>query len=292
MLSGLLNLNKPRLLSSHDIVNRVRRLTGITRAGHAGTLDPLASGVLVLCLGQATRVSEYVAQGRKTYLATLRLGQQTASYDAESKVTTSLPWEHLQLQDLKLVLEPLRGEISQVPPMYSAVKHNGKSLYKLARRGITIERASRQVTIYRCEITRWAPPFVDLRITCSGGTYIRTLAHDIGQALGCGAYLADLVREASGDFTLEDSVSLQQLQDAGQEGWQRYLLPMQAGLQHLAGIKVNEEQEASLRLGKLTALPEQQTDFAYAVNSSGQLFAILRRRDENGLWQPDKVLNV
>ncbi len=293
MPSGLLNVNKPRLLSSHDIVNRMRRLTGIDHIGHAGTLDPLASGVLVICVEQATRIAEYVASGRKTYLATLRIGEETNSYDAESEVIASHPWDAVHRKDLESVLGTLRGEIDQIPPMYSAVKHHGKSLYKLARRGITIERKARRVSIYSCEITRWEPPLVDLRVVCSGGTYIRTLAHDIGAALGTGAYLAGLVRERSGSFALEDAVSLEQLQEAGSKGWQHYLLPMQVGLGHLPGISVDSAQEARICQGQMVDLPElASADLAYAVNGGGQLFAILRRREVTGLWQPDKVLHV
>jgi tRNA pseudouridine55 synthase len=170
MFSGLLNVAKPWGVSSHDVVNHIRRLTNERRVGHAGTLDPLARGVLVICLGQATRLSEYIAAGRKTYLATLRLGEETDTWDAEGRVTVTCPWQGVQRTDLEQALLPFSGTIRQVPPMFSALKHNGKSLYKLARKGIVIEREPREVTIDRVEIMSFIPPLVELRITCSGGT--------------------------------------------------------------------------------------------------------------------------
>jgi tRNA pseudouridine55 synthase len=292
MFSGLLNVAKPRGLTSHDVVAHIRRLTDERRVGHAGTLDPLARGVLIICLGQATRLSEYIATGRKTYLATLRLGEETDTWDAEGLVIATRPWQGVQRADLEQALLPFRGTIHQVPPMYSAVKHNGKALYKLARKGIVIEREAREVTIDRVDIVSWVPPSVELRITCSGGTYIRALAHDVGQVLQVGAYLADLVRERSGDLTVETAVPPDELEASSNEGWQRYLLPMQAGLGHLTGVSVDQEQEYEIRQGRLVALPAMApTPLLYATNQSGALFAILRPVT-SGMWQPHKVLDV
>lgn len=293
MPSGLLNINKPRLLTSHDVVNNIRKLTGIDRIGHAGTLDPLASGVLIICVEQATRIAEYLANDHKTYLATLRLGQETRTYDAESEVIAEHPWQGVTREALERTLSAFQGEIHQVPPMYSAVKHHGKPLYKFARRGITLEREARPVTIYAIEIVAWEPPSLVLRVVCSSGTYIRTLAHDIGGSLGCGAFLADLVRERSGDFSLEKAVTLEQLQQAGSSNWQRFLLPLRAGLGHLPGVRVDMGQEARIKLGQAVSLPSlPSAELAYALNSNEEVFAILRRRESDGLWQPDKVLHV
>ena len=292
MYSGLLNLAKPRGYSSHDVVNHLRRLTDERRIGHAGTLDPLARGVLVMCIGQATRLSEYIASGRKTYLATLRLGEETDTWDAEGRVISAHPWQGVQRADLEQALTAFKGAIQQVPPMFSAVKLNGKALYKLARKGIIIEREARDVTIDNIEVVSWEPPSVVLRIACSGGTYIRAIAHDVGQALQVGAYLADLVRERSGSLTIETAVPLEELEAAGSEGWQRYLLPMQAGLGHLPGVSVDVEQEFALHQGRLIALPAvAPTPLLYATNQSGDLFAILQPAAD-GMWQPHKVLDM
>jgi tRNA pseudouridine55 synthase len=292
MYSGLLNVAKPRGITSHDVVAHIRRLTDEQRVGHAGTLDPLARGVLVICLGQATRLSEYIATGRKTYLATLRLGEETDTCDAEGRVIATHPWQGVLRADLEQALLPFSGVIQQVPPMFSAVKHNGKSLYKLARKGIIIEREAREVTIDQIEIVAWEPPSAVLRITCSGGTYIRALAHDLGQALQVGAYLADLVRERSGDLTIETAVPLDELEAVGSEGWHPYLLPMQAGLSHLPGVSVDREQEFEIRMGRLVALPAiALTPLLYATNQNDALFAILQPTP-GGMWQPHKVLDV
>ncbi|MHB1355976.1 MAG: tRNA pseudouridine(55) synthase TruB [Anaerolineae bacterium] len=292
MYSGILNLAKPRGYSSHDVVNHLRRLTDERRIGHAGTLDPLARGVLVMCIGQATRLSEYIASGRKTYLATLRLGEETDTWDAEGRVIATHPWQGVQRATMEQALITFNGAIQQIPPMFSAVKHNGKALYKLARKGIVIEREPREVTIDSVEIVSWEPPSVVLRIACSGGTYIRAIAHDVGQALQVGAYLADLVRERSGSLTIETAVPLDELESAGNEGWQRYLLPMQAGLGHLSGVSVDLGQESAIRQGRLIALPTMApTSLLYATNQSGDLFAILQPA-ANGLWQPHKVLDI
>jgi tRNA pseudouridine55 synthase len=292
MYSGILNVDKPRGITSHDVVNHLRRLTNERRIGHAGTLDPLASGVLVMCLGQATRIAEYIASGRKTYLATLRLGEETDTWDAEGQVIATSPWDGVQRKDMEQALLSFIGVIQQVPPMFSAVKHNGKALYRLARKGITIDREAREVTIDRAEIVTWALPSVELRITCSGGTYVRALAHDMGVSIKTGAYLSNLVRERSGNLALEMAVPLDELEAAGSAGWQRYLLPMQAGLEHLSGVSVDQEQERDIRQGRLVALPTSaQTPLLFAVNQDGALFAILQPA-ANGMWQPHKVLDV
>jgi tRNA pseudouridine55 synthase len=292
MFSGILNVAKPRGMSSHAVVNHLRRLINERRIGHAGTLDPLASGVLVMCVGQATRLSEYIATGRKIYLATLRLGEETDSWDAEGRVTATHSWEGVQRADLEQALVSFTGTIQQIPPMFSAVKLNGKSLYKLARKGITIEREPREVTIDQIEVVSWDPPLTSLRIACSGGTYIRAIAHDLGQVLNVGAYLADLVRERSGSLTMDTAVPLDELETAGEDGWQRYLLPMQTGLGHLMGVEVDKEQEAALRQGRLISLPAiEPMALLYATNQNGTVFAILQPA-AGGMWQPHKVLDI
>jgi len=196
---GILNLDKPRGPTSHDVVARIRRLTGVRRVGHAGTLDPLATGVLLICIGRATRVSEYLMTGRKVYRARARLGVTTDTYDAEGQVVAEAEVEASRAQ-VEAALAQFRGQIAQVPPMYSAIKHQGTSLHRLARQGIEVEREPRPVEIFRLELTAWEPPECTLEMTCSRGTYVRSLVHDLGQTLGCGAYLTGLIRLASGDF--------------------------------------------------------------------------------------------
>ena len=206
MPDGILNLNKPRGPTSHDVIDRIRALTGIRRVGHAGTLDPLATGVLLVCIGRATRVAEYLMDSHKIYRARVRLGIATDTYDAEGQVIPSVdsvdPIE-ISRAEVETALVRFRGTIEQVPPMYSALKHKGEPLHKLARRGVEVKREPRQVEIPCLALTEWKPPECTLEMTCSPGTYVRALAHDLGQALGCGAHLTGLVRLASGGFRLK-----------------------------------------------------------------------------------------
>jgi tRNA pseudouridine55 synthase len=204
---GLLVINKPIGLTSHDVVNKVRWLSGIRRVGHAGTLDPLASGVLLLAVGRATRLIEYLVGRSKRYQAVVRLGQETDTYDREGEVVAERPVQVTDSQ-LEAALERFRGPIEQVPPMFSAVKQGGQPLYRLARRGQAVERPARAITIYELSLLDWRPPEIELLIHCSSGTYIRSLAHDLGQVLGCGGHLATLRRLAVGDFTLDQAVPL------------------------------------------------------------------------------------
>ena len=208
-MDGILNLNKPKGWTSHDVVAYVRRLTGIQRVGHAGTLDPMATGVLLVCLGRATRIVEYLMAGRKRYRTVLHLGISTDSHDADGQVTATVPVV-VTRADVEKALPNYRGSIKQIPPMVSAIKRDGQPLYKLARRGITVERASRPVEIYELKLTEWLPPTLTVELTCSPGTYVRALARDLGQELGCGAHVTALSRLASGEFTLCEAIGLDQ----------------------------------------------------------------------------------
>ncbi|MEA3338647.1 MAG: tRNA pseudouridine(55) synthase TruB [Chloroflexota bacterium] len=251
---GILNLHKSRGPTSHDVVAGVRRLTGVRRVGHAGTLDPLATGVLLVCIGRrATRVSEYLMAGRKVYRARVRLGVATETYDAEGQVVAESPVEANRAQ-VEAALAQFRGQIAQLPPMYSAIKREGTPLYRLARRGISVEREPRQVEIFRLELTGWEPPECTLEMTCSRGTYVRSLAHDLGQTLGCGAYLAGLVRLASGGFRLEEAVTLDEFaQAAAEERWPDMLHPLDAALTHFPALHLDASSARRLCQGQAVA---------------------------------------
>ncbi|MBQ1261322.1 MAG: tRNA pseudouridine(55) synthase TruB [Clostridia bacterium] len=216
-LSGVLTVNKPFGVTSHDVVNRIRRLYHTRRVGHTGTLDPMATGVLVILIGRAAKASEYLSADRKTYRARLRLGLATDSEDITGKVLSqaeSLP-DFSALEDL---LPRFRGKILQTPPMYSALKVNGQKLVDLARKGITVERRAREIEIFSLEAepTERADE-VSLTVTCSGGTYIRTLCADIGSALGCGGCMAALERTETGGFPIEGAHTLEELEDLSDE---------------------------------------------------------------------------
>ena len=213
-MNGILNINKATGMTSHDVVAKIRRLLKEKRVGHAGTLDPAASGVLPICVGQATRVAEYLSDSGKAYLATILFGTVTDTYDAEGTILRTSSTDGLTLQSVEDALEHFLGPQMQVPPRYSAIKLQGQPAYKRTRSGEDITLPPRPIVIYALQISSWNPPFVTLAIECGKGTYIRSLAYDLGEYLGCGASLHSLVRTRSGPFLLSESITLDQLTDA------------------------------------------------------------------------------
>jgi tRNA pseudouridine55 synthase len=227
MLDGVLLLDKPIGLSSNDALIRAKRLYLAKKAGHTGTLDPLASGLLPLCFGEATKFSQDLLEADKTYEATMRLGIRTTTGDAEGEAIDTRE-VRCDVAAVDAALARFRGEIVQVPPMYSALKRDGKPLYEYARAGQTVEREGRQVTIHALERIACALPDVSFRVTCSKGTYVRTLAEDIGEMLGCGAHLVALRRTGVGALTLEHAVTLDALSDAAEGERDAWLRPVDA----------------------------------------------------------------
>lgn len=289
---GLFNVNKPVGVTSHDVVQRIRKLTGVRRVGHTGTLDPLASGVLIVLVGRAaTRLARFLFELDKVYRATIRLGEITPTYDTESEVIESHPVD-VTRADIVAALSDFVGEIEQVPPMYSALKRDGMPLYALARQGKTVEREARQVTIYELALSDWTPPDLRVTVRCSTGTYIRSLAFDLGQALGCGAHLRTLVRTQVGHFELEKShtpVELERL--AAQNRLESALLPPRHVFADKSSVKLAAEQVVYVRHGRIITLDEAP-DLPYlpAYDPEGRLVAILTRK-EAGQWHPTLVLN-
>src|SRR5690625_4489183 len=226
---GILLLDKPLGLSSNQALGRARRALGIRKAGHAGTLDPMASGLLVLCFGQATKVAGYLLEADKRYEATVRLGVSTDSGDAEGAVLESRPVPDFSADEIEAVLDKFRGAIEQTPPMYSALKRKGKRLYELARQGKTVERKQRAVTIHALTLTDFSENELQLTVHCSKGTYVRSLAMDIGRALGCGAHLTALRRAASQPFELAAAVSLDGLEALAEDAARRLLIAPEIG---------------------------------------------------------------
>lgn len=287
-VSGILNIDKPAGWTSHDVVGKVRRLLGQKSVGHAGTLDPLATGVLLVCVGQATRVAEYLMAGRKVYRATVQLGLTTDTCDVEGAIIAAAPTPELTPDDLARALAAFVGEQAQIPPAFSAIKQAGVPAYRRARRGETVELAPRRVVIHQIELLTWQPPLLTLDVTCDSGTYIRSLARDLGAALGCGGTLAGLRRLRSGRFGVEDAVSLEALAaacQAGQPG--RYLHPIHAALDGLTPVTVDAGAAARLMHGQPIPGPSgAATDEAYAVTADGALIAILRRREDRAAAAP------
>jgi tRNA pseudouridine55 synthase len=289
-LSGILVIDKAKGMTSHDVVACVRKISAQRKAGHAGTLDPLATGVLLVCLGQATRVSEYLMNHDKTYLASIRLGVSTDTYDTEGQITGQCEAGHITRAQVERELGRMVGTLEQLPPMYSAVKHQGKPLYRLARRGVTIARKPRRVKIVRLEMVGWYPPDMQVEIKCSKGTYVRSLAHDLGQHLECGAHLAGLVRIASGPFDIQQANTLEQVERAFAQGTGgQLLLPLDAALEEFPAVTLDQVAERSISFGQRIRLShEPRTDMVRAYAADGRLVALLRGHGD-GLWQPHKV---
>ena len=210
-MDGILIVDKPVGMTSHDVVDRVRRITGVKKVGHGGTLDPLASGVLPILIGKATKMSDKVIGSEKEYLATIKFGENTDTDDAEGEVISKRDVPEKNNIEIEDILKKFQGTIEQVPPKYSAIKYKGRPLYKLARKGIEVEMPPRQVQISNISIISWSCPLLTLKINCSKGTYIRALARDIGEVIGCGGHVTELRRMACGDFKIEDAKKLNEI---------------------------------------------------------------------------------
>ena len=295
-MDGILNINKPLGRTSFSVVAMVRRLTGERRVGHAGTLDPAATGVLPVCLGQGTRITEFLMDATKAYRAEIELGVATDTCDATGSVIQRGDPSHVNQEQLESALASFYGLITQIPPMYSAVKHQGKPLYRLARAGITVERKTRQARIHDLKLIAWQPPLATIEVVCGKGTYIRSLAHDLGQALGCGAYVKSLIRLRCGLFDIRDAVSVEQLEEAVRNGyWQRFVYPIDTVLLHWTSIVVSAAEEENIRNGRPLVLedgeigksPSTERCRAYALD--GSFLGVLRFNAEKRQWQPDKV---
>ena len=291
--SGILNIDKPGGWTSHDVVGWTRRVLREKRVGHAGTLDPMATGVLLVCVGQATRVAEYLTAGQKIYRAEAQLGATTDTYDADGAVVATAPVPALTADDLCRAFAGFVGEIQQRPPAYSAIKKDGEAAYRKARRGEVVELPARLVTIDGIALLDWEPTAakLTLEVTCGPGTYIRSLTHDLGQALGCGAVLTGLTRIRSSQFAIEDAVGLDALAEAARSGdLSRYLHPIAAALHKLTRVPVDANQIARLMHGQFIPCPEPPSvEVGYAVDAGDVVVAILAHNAAQAAWRPDKV---
>lgn len=289
VVSGVLVIDKPVGLTSHDVVKVVRKGTGIRRAGHTGTLDPRASGVLVVLVGPAVRLSEYVSASDKKYQATIRLGSSTDTYDAEGELSDEMPVD-VSEDAFSDLLKGYEGEQEQVPPPYSAVKVQGKKAYELARKGEEVELEPRMINVYSLDLLEWAPPEVVVDVHCSSGTYVRSLAHDIGQKLEVGAHLIGLRRTKNGQFSLRDAISLRQLKDDFEAGtWAQHLIPAGEALGDWQTITVDSELLEKVRHGHRFENTQGWTGWARAITEQGDLVALVEADEEKGEWQPRKV---
>ena len=287
MTSGILLLDNPVGPTSHDAVARVRRAAGLRRVGHAGTLDPLADGLLVLGLGPAARFLEYLVGLDKTYETTVRLGQATTTYDAEGDVTAEHPVS-VSAAQLTAALDAFRGPIRQRVPSHSAVKRDGRPLYESARRGEMIDLPQRDVVIHALDLLAFDPPLVTLRVACSSGTYIRSLAHDLGAALGCGGHVAALRRTAVGVFSVDGAVPLDTLTP---ESVAAALLPPAAAVAHLPRLEVDESGATRLSLGqRLAAPPDALAGNVAAFGPDGRFLGVVEV--DGDVIRPRKMLSA
>ncbi|MCB0119006.1 MAG: tRNA pseudouridine(55) synthase TruB [Anaerolineales bacterium] len=295
-ISGALVIDKPVGMTSHDVVQAVRNGTGLRRAGHTGTLDPRASGVLVILVGPAVRLSEYVSASDKRYQAIIRLGGTTDTYDADGKFTPTTDPSNIMEADFEEALKTFVGEIEQTPPPYSAVKVQGRKAYEMARKGEEVELEPRIITVHHLEVLEWTPPEVVIDVHCSSGTYVRSLANDLGKKLGCGAYLVGLRRTKSGKFTLRDAVPLRKLQEAFTAGnWYQYLIPAAEALGDWPAVELNPDEVEAVRHGHRVKAKEADLVNAKVrgVSTQGELVALMEQMDnpDDGSkeWQPKKV---
>lgn len=294
MAIGFLNVYKDRGMTSHDVINRLRKISGIKQIGHGGTLDPMAEGVMAVAIGKATRLLQFLNDD-KTYLAEIKLGQTTDTDDIEGKTLSETPdVSHITRDEVERVLATFIGKQRQIPPIYSAIKKGGVKMYDLARKGEAPEEIeARPVEMYSIELLSFEPPFIRVRVACSKGTYIRSLARDVGRILGVGGCLSGLLREQSGPFNVSQSKKLEELKDGGKEKFDTFLLPLQEALD----IDILDcERDFAKRLANgqvlerdLSAQPTPPQKDLYLASLEGSPVALVRVK-EGKLLQPEVVL--
>ena len=290
-IDGVFLLDKPQGMSSNDIMQKVKRVFQANKAGHTGALDPLATGMLPICLGEATKFSQFLLDADKRYVVTAKLGERTDTSDAEGQVVETRS-VNVETSQILTALEQFRGDILQVPTMFSALKHNGKPLYEYARAGITVEREARPITIFELNFIEYQAPFLTLEVHCSKGTYIRTLVDDLGEVLGCGAHVTVLRRTAVADYPAEKMMTWDALQALAEQGdLDQHLLPIDTAVSKLPALKLNAEQSKGIGFG-------QRVKFANEAKLRGQvrlfsdknIFLGVALIDDNNVIRPQRLI--
>jgi tRNA pseudouridine55 synthase len=295
-IDGILNVNKPEGKTSFNVVARLKRLTAEKHVGHAGTLDPIATGVLPVCFGQATRVTEYLANTSKTYFAQIELGITTDTFDRQGKVLERSAPDGITLTRLQEALASFIGPINQVPPAFSALKQGGRRCYELARAGVPLQLKPRRVEITSLELVDFRLPIVQIKVDCTKGTYMRSLANDIGKYLGCGAHLRNLNRARYGPFSVQDALSPDEIEDAfHRDDWKKLIYPVDSPLRDWKAIVVGENKEIDIRTGR--PLPVEENDevlgeYCRAYDLNGNFLAVMRFIPEKRHWHPEKVFSL
>lgn len=293
---GVFLLDKPQGMSSNDIMQKVKRLFQANKAGHTGALDPLATGMLPICLGEATKFSQFLLDSDKRYFVTAKLGERTDTSDAEGQVAETREVNVLE-EDILAALPQFRGDILQVPTMFSALKHNGKPLYEYARQGITVEREARPITIFELKFVEYQAPYLSLEVHCSKGTYIRTLVDDLGEVLGCGAHVSVLRRLAVGDYPVEEMMPIEELQllaeSFPQQELDRLLLPMDTAVASLPQINLDESQTKAVKFGQRVKFEngEQVYGLVRLFSNTQQFLGVAEITSDNVI-RPNRMINI
>lgn len=292
-VQGILLLDKPMGITSNAALQQVKRLFHARKAGHTGSLDPLANGLLPICLGSATKISAFLLDADKHYRVRIQLGVTTTTADAEGEVLETRSTEGISEQDIQGVLGRFSGEIQQLPPMYSALKHKGERLYKLARQGIEVEREPRPVTIHALQFVAAELPEFELDVHCSKGTYVRTLAEDIGEALGCGAHVVALRRTGVGPFDTEGWVDMETLEAKAEEGFDaldKLLLPIDSAIGHWPEVRLTADTAYYLRMGQPVIVPRAPTEGWVRLYEGEGVFIGVGEIQDDGRVAPRRLI--
>jgi len=293
-ISGILLLDKPLGLTSNQALQKVKYLYRARKAGHTGSLDPLATGLLPICFGDATKLSAFLLDADKRYRVRIRLGVTTTTADAEGEVRETRSVEGVDEQTIRDILPRFTGEIDQLPPMYSALKHKGERLYNLARQGVEVEREPRRISIFELTLVDWAGPEFTLDVHCSKGTYVRTLAEDIGEQAGCGAHVTGLRRTGVGPYADQDLVTMEMLEglreQEGLEALDQRLLPLDSALSHWPEVKLSDNAAYYMRMGQAVLVPQAPTEgWVRIFDKSGEFLGVGCILDD-GKVQPKRLL--
>ena len=289
---GILLLDKRLSVSSNRALQEVRRLYNANKAGHTGSLDPLATGLLPLCFGEATKVSAMMLDDNKRYQVVVKLGVMTDTGDAEGKIIEEKSVPELSLEEIEVCLQGFSGEIEQVPPMYSALKHNGRKLYELAREGKIIERKARRITIFELKLLNATSDSLTLDVFCSKGTYIRSLAEDIGHKLGCGGTVVELRRMQAGQFKIEDALTIEQLQQMDQEKLKGLLIDVDKPLEGIPALELSASQAILIKQGQQINIEKTKAIQGMVRMYSEQVFLGLGEMLLDGKLLPKKIFNL
>ena len=294
-VNGILLLDKPQGITSNQALQRVKRLFRAQKAGHTGSLDPLATGLLPICLGEATKVSGFLLEADKAYTASCRLGVRTDSADADGQVISTRPVEGITQQRIEQALFGFLGDIQQVPPMHSAIKQNGMPLYKLAHQGIEVEREARQIRIHDLKLLRWEADELDISVHCSKGTYVRTLVDDLGEELGCGAHITALRRERVEPFGGEGMLTLtalESLAEQGDEVLDASLLPVEEALKKWPAVKLSVESAFYLGQGQAVFVPNMKGQGWVRLYNNEENFLGVGVITDDGKVAPKRLMNM